>query len=83
MGFDLLGKIIDLRDHLIHVLNLGYNRHCRFVGGNINQLSIDTQAVADLRNASPDHEVCIEFFPKAVNIGHGKLFTTRLLQGGQ
>ena len=83
MGFDLLGKIVDPRNQLIHALDLGYNSHWRFVGGYVNEHSVDTQAVADLGNASPDREVCIQFFPEGVNISQDKFFPANLLQGGQ
>ena len=45
----------------------------RFGGGHIDELGVDAQAVADLRDASPNHIVRLELLSQGVHIGKGKV----------
>jgi hypothetical protein len=62
---------------------LGEEVDGRLGGGNIDQLAVDAQTVADLCDAAPDDEVRIEFLSQGVGIGQRKLPARGFLKGGK
>ena len=83
MGIDPLGKFIDLRNDLVHGRALGEDVDGRLVGGDIEQLAVDAQTVADLCDAAPDDEVRVEFLSQGEGIGQTQAPCPRFPEGRQ